>query len=141
MNGNLISLFILPSSIAGLQPSLPPQPVIPQHIICSISRPSQVVKVFPVEKAALRSVDSIGANFRFTPEKKAELGSFQLFVDGVNVTSQSRISGTRDDLPSRTRIAYTPNNFQPGIHQAEVRYHTVDGAQTCYRWSFQLKRS
>lgn len=138
---NLISLFVI-ASLAAEAPSWSPSPsVSPQQSVCSASRPFQVSKVFPVEKAVQRSVELIGADFRFTPEKKAELGSFQLFVNGINVTSRSRSSGTRDDLPSKATIAYIPTNFQPGTHQAEVRFRTVDGAQTCYRWAFQIKRS
>lgn len=112
---------------------------VPLRDSCSVSRPAEVVEVFPPEKTIQPLVSSVGADFRFTPQRKAELGSFQLFINGVDVTSKSRFSGTRDDLPSRATISYVSRISQIGKHQAEIRFRTIDGFSNCYRWTFQVK--
>jgi hypothetical protein len=125
-------LSILPSKVSATEAS---------KDLCSLSRPAEIITVIPPEKSIRSSVSSVGADFRFTPQRKAEIGSFQLFLDGRDITSNSRFSSTRDELPSRAVISSESKISQEGTHRAEVRFQTKDGSNICYRWTFQVKRS
>ncbi len=105
----------------------------------SAPRPTQLLKVFPAENSAQTSVQFVGAALNFTLGEEAERGSMQLFVDGVDVTKQARISGTRDWPQSYYKISYTPSSFQLGIHCAEIRFRTTDNTTKSYSWYFSIK--
>jgi hypothetical protein len=70
--------------------------------------------------------------------KKPLFRSFQLFVDGLDVTAKSQISATRDVPPSYIAIAYNSTISKEGNHQAKAQFRTKDGAIICYKWSFQV---
>lgn len=135
---NLANLLLLPLLFTSFTLQLSAAEPL-KNDSCSVSRPAEVVAVFPTESAIQTSVQSVGANFQFTPQRKAELGSFQLFINGVNVTSKSRFSATRDDLPSLANISLDLGIFQSGKYQAEIRFRTIDGFSNCYRWTFEVK--
>ncbi|MCC5616192.1 hypothetical protein LC605_14170 [Nostoc sp. CHAB 5836] len=105
----------------------------------SAPRPPQLLEVFPAENLAQTSVEFVGAALNFSLGEEAERGSVQLFVDGVDVTKQAQISGTRDWPQSYYKISYTPNSFELGIHCAEIRFRTTDGTTKSYSWSFSIK--
>jgi hypothetical protein len=112
----------------------------PPKDLCGVSRPAGVSSVFPAEKSIQTSISSVGADFRFERPIKVDRDSFQLVLDGVNVTSKSRFSGTRDSPPSQVRIAYTPKNAGIGLHKAKILFRTMDGSSYCYTWDFHVKR-
>jgi hypothetical protein len=108
--------------------------------LCSMSRPVGISSVFPAEKSIQASVSSVGADFRFEPSIKVDRESFQLVLDGVNVTSKSRFSGTRDNPPSQVMIAHTPKHTGIGPHKAKILFRTIEGSSYCYTWDFHVKR-
>jgi hypothetical protein len=112
----------------------------PQHCT-NTYRPAGVASVFPVEKSVHKFVSSVGATFRFRQELKADPESFKLFLNGVDVTSKSRFSSTRDQPPSRVHIAYSPRISETGTHQAKVVFRTTDGINNCYQWNFQIRKN
>ena len=101
--------------------------------------PPQILEVFPTENSAQTSVQFVGAALNFRLGEEAERGSVQLFVNGVDVTKQARIGGTRDWPQSYYRISYTPNSFQLGINCAEIRFRTIDNTTKSYSWSFSIE--
>lgn len=101
--------------------------------------PPQLLEVFPTENSAQTSVQFVGAALNFKLGEEAEPRSVQLFVNGVDVTKQARIGGTRDWPQSYYRISYTPNSFQLGINCAEIRFRTIDNKTKSYSWSFSIK--
>ena len=101
--------------------------------------PPQLLEVFPTENSAQTSVQFVGAALNFKLGEEAEPRSVQLFVNGVDVTKQARISGTRDWPQSYYKISYTPNDFQLGINCAEIRFRTIDNTTKSYSWSFSVK--
>jgi hypothetical protein len=114
----------------------------PPKSSCTVAyRPAGVASVFPPEKSVYKQGSSIGATFRFRRELKADIESFRLFLDGIDVTAKSRFSGSRDQPPSLVHIAHTPKISVPGDHQVKVTFRTTDGVDNCYQWSFQVKKS
>lgn len=107
--------------------------------VVQVNRPNHVKEVFPSEGSTQTSVPYVGAQLSFTAIEPAVLSEFQLFVDGVDVTTQSRISSTRDSAPSNASIYYTPKNLQPGTHHALVRFQIKNGRMISYNWSFSVK--
>jgi hypothetical protein len=112
----------------------------PPSDICGMSRPAGVSSVFPAEKSIQASLSSVGADFRFDRLIKVDRDSFQLVLDGVNVTSKSRFSGTRDNPPSQVMIAHTPKHAGIGPHKAKILFRTIEGSSYCYTWDFHVKR-
>jgi hypothetical protein len=108
---------------------------------CTTAKLAGVAKVFPTDQSVQASVSSVGVNFRL-PERirsmKPLFRSFQLFVDGLDVTAKSQISATRDVPPSYIAIAYNSTISKEGNHQAKAQFRTKDGAIICYKWSFQV---
>ncbi|MBW4667617.1 MAG: hypothetical protein KME60_09320 [Cyanomargarita calcarea GSE-NOS-MK-12-04C] len=105
----------------------------------SVPRPPQLLEVFPAENSVQTSVQFVGAALNFRLGEEAERGSVQLFFDGIDVTKQARIGGTRDWPQSYYKISYTPNSWKLGIHCAEIRFRTIDGTTKSYSWSFSIK--
>ncbi|MBD1839692.1 hypothetical protein H6F78_13300 [Coleofasciculus sp. FACHB-64] len=105
----------------------------------SAPRPAQLLQVFPPEESTQTYVQYVAAALSFKLGEQADPRSVQLFVDGVDVTSQSRIGNTRDWPISHLEIGYTPNFSESGTHHAEVRFRTLDGKTKSYRWSFSVK--
>jgi hypothetical protein len=103
--------------------------------------PPQLLKVFPPKESTQSYVQSIGANLNFTLGEGGDLGSLRLFVDGVDVTPQSRIGNTRDSPPSYVEISYTPNFSEPATHCAEVRFQTLEGKTISHNWCFSIEPS
>lgn len=101
--------------------------------------PPQLLKVFPPEESTQSYVPSIGANLNFKLGEGGDLGSLQLFVDGVDVTPQSRIANTRDWPSSHVEISYTPNFSEAAIHCTEVRFQTLEGKTISHNWCFSVK--
>lgn len=85
----------------------------------STPRPPQLLGVLPPEGSTQTYVEGVAAALSFTAEEEADLRSFQLFVDGVDVTTKAQIGSTRDEGPSSLGITYAPEGFQPGIHHAD----------------------
>jgi hypothetical protein len=102
-------------------------------------RPPQVWKVSPPDKSTHTSVPIIRAELDFTAGEAVEPSSLQIFVDGVDVTSQAQIGGSRDWPPSYLHISYTPKDFRQGSHCAEIRFRTKKGRTNSYQWSFSIK--
>ncbi len=106
----------------------------------NISRPAYVVQVFPSEKSIQSSIDSIKVVLTFGQEQiQVEIDSLQLILNGIDVTSQTRISGTRDYPPSRVNINYVIPHLKPGKHNAEIHFRTKNGKSQSYKWSFTLR--
>jgi hypothetical protein len=101
--------------------------------------PPQLLKVFPPEESTQTFVQSVCADFNFKLAGGADAASLQLLVDGVDVTKQSTIAGTRDWPPSSLRISYNPVFSQPGIHYAQLRFQTLNGTPQSYQWSFSIE--
>jgi hypothetical protein len=102
--------------------------------------PPQVVKVLPSEGATSAQVDTIGATLNFQKGERADPASLQLFVDGVDVTAESRRAGTGDWPPSHWEISYPAAKLRPGVHQAEVRFRTEAGGALQCAWTFTITR-
>jgi hypothetical protein len=106
----------------------------------AIPRPPQVIEVYPCEDSTQTYMQYVGARLNFRLGEKADYSSLRLFIDGVDVTNQSRIGGTRDVPPSRWGIGYTSNLSKPGKHHAEIRFQSKNGEIKSYSWSFLVKR-
>ena len=106
---------------------------------CVIPHLPQVIEVYPSEDSTQTSVQYVGAKLNFQLGEEADYSSLRLFIDGVDVTNQSRIGGTRDVPPSRWRIGYTSNFSEPGKHHAEIRFQSQNGEKKSYSWSFLVK--
>lgn len=105
----------------------------------AIPRPPQLVEVYPCEDSTQTSVQYVGARLNFRLGEEADYSSLRLFIDGVDVTNQSRIGGTRDVPPSKWKIVSTSNFSEPGKHDAEIRFQSKNGEIRSYRWSFLVK--
>jgi hypothetical protein len=105
----------------------------------SAPRPAQLLEVFPPEESTQTYVQYVAAALSFRLGEEADPTSVQLFVDGVDVTTQSQIGNTRDWPISHLEIGYTPNFSETGTHRAEVRFRTLDGKTKSYSWSFSIK--
>jgi hypothetical protein len=130
-------LFFLVLAALPLQSSLAKPPL---KDSCTTSHLAGVAKVFPSEKSVQASVSSVGVDFKFPQQIRADRKSFRLFIDGLDVTSKSHFSGTRDEPPSNIAIIYKSTIPKEGNHQAKVIFRTIDGSSICYAWSFQVKR-
>jgi hypothetical protein len=111
-------------------------------------RPPQIQSVSPPEELTQTEVRYVGANFEFQLGEGVNPSSMQLFLDGVDVTNQSEISSTRDGCtevsptcppPSSGGIFYTLNRLEPGTHQVEIRFQTLNGTPQSYKWSFSVE--
>lgn len=102
-------------------------------------RPPQVREVFPLDKSTHTYVPSISAELDFTVAEEVDPGSLKLFIDGVDVTLQAQMGGTRDWPPSSLQISYILKDSQQGTHCAEVRFQTKKGRMNSYKWSFVIK--
>lgn len=110
-------------------------------IASSTPRPAQLLSVFPPE-------ESTQTHVRYVSADVSEPSSLQLFVDGVDVTSLSKIANTRDGCipanpgcppPSQGGIYYTPNGLEPGSHHAQISFQTKQGKTMSYIWSFSIE--
>jgi hypothetical protein len=137
---NISLKLLLLSLILAASPLQSSSAKLPSKDLCATSRPAGVIKVFPSEKSVQASVSSVGVEFNFSRQMRAHRNSFQLFVNGLDVTSKSRFSGTRDEPPSRVSISYNSSISKVGNYQAKVLFRTTDGSSNCYTWSFQVKR-
>jgi hypothetical protein len=118
--------------------SMQSQPLSDQH---QVKRPSQLVKVTPDEKARLtNSQATVSARFEFLRGTRPILPlSLKLFIDGVDVTQQSRIVATEDAPSSRGEILFKPSQpFAAGKHTAEVRFANDRNEQFSYTWDFYV---
>lgn len=106
---------------------------------CLAPRPPQVDEVFPREQSTNTHVQTVSAQLNFKKGEKVAPGSLQLFIDGVDVTSQAKIVSTRDWPPSHIEISYKLNGSEPGIYSAEVRFQTQEGRTNSYSWPFSIK--
>lgn len=118
----------------GYNSSKPPQ----QHQ--NISRPAYVWEVLPSEKSIQSSVDSINVVLSFVQEPiQVKLDSFQLILNGIDVTSQTQIGGIRNYPPGRLEMNYVVPHLKPGKHNAEIGFRARDGKRYSYKWSFSLR--
>src|ERR1700730_668092 len=60
----------------------------------------------------------------------------QLFVDGREGNSQSKITMTRDWPPSGVSIYHVPIDIKAGRHQAEIRFRQNESG--AHRWCFTV---
>jgi hypothetical protein len=97
------------------------------------------IKVSPPEGTTLAKVEAVGVELDLTRCKGADPFSLQLFVDGKDVTSQSKITTTRDLPPSEVSIYYAPIGIKAGRHLAEIRFRQNKSDAVCqYRWCFTV---
>lgn len=121
-----------------MKPSLTLVSVLLGAMAVSGPLPPQVVKLIPPEGSTSAQVDTIGATLNFRKGERADYASLQLFVDGVDVTAESRRAGTGDWPPSHWEISYPAVKLRPGVHQAEVRFRTEEGKTLQYTWTFTI---
>lgn len=84
-------------------------------------------------------MENVSAAFNFQLGEQGDASSLQMFVDGVDVTSKAIKVGTRDWPSSDFNITYTRNFSEPGTHNSQVRFRTLDGKTKSYSWSFSIK--
>ena len=102
-------------------------------------KPPQVLRVAPPDGATTARVEAVEAELDLTRGEPGDAASLQLFLDGVDVTPQATVGGTRDVPPSRISIAYSPPRLSPGPHRAEVRFRTAGGRPVSYAWRFTTR--
>ncbi len=106
----------------------------------NISRPAYVMQVFPSENSIQSSINSISADLNFAQEQiQVELSSIQLILNGVDVTSQTRIAGTRNYPPSSLTMEHVIPHLKSGKYSAEILFRTKNGKSQSYKWSFTLR--
>src|SRR4028118_118852 len=82
-------------------------------------RPPQVREVFPLDKSTHTYVPSISAELDFTVAEEVDPGSLKLFIDGVDVTPQAQMGGTRAWPPTPPRLSHLPKDAHHGTHRAQ----------------------
>jgi len=136
----LLGVCLLPRS--QLMGAESPSEQMSNNCVKSVSaepRPPQVREVFPPDKSTHTYKPHIRAELDFTAGEAVDPSSLQLLVDGVNVTSQAQIGGTRDWPPTYLQISYTPKGSRQGSHCAEIRFRTREERTNSYQWSFSIK--
>jgi hypothetical protein len=98
-----------------------------------------VRQVFPAERSIHTDLPNISAELDLKVGEEVEPDSLKLLIDGIDVTPQAKIGGTRDWPPSSLNISYTMKDSRKGSHCAEVRFRTKKGKINSYQWSFSLK--
>lgn len=104
----------------------------------TVSRPAQVVKVFPAEGSTLTNVEVISAQLDFTEGEKVDPASLRMIVDGVVVTAQSVIRMSRDWPPSSVWISYKPFGLEARVYRVEIQFRTETSGTATYAWSFTV---
>ncbi len=104
----------------------------------TVSRPAQVVKVFPAEGSTLTHVEVIGAQLDFTEGEKVDPASLRMIVDGVVVTAQSVIRMSRDWPPSLVWVSYKLFGLEARVYRVEIQYRTETSGTVAYAWSFTV---
>jgi hypothetical protein len=106
-------------------------------LVTTAASPAQVLRVFPADGSTPAQVRAIGAELDLTRGQGGDAASVRLWVDGVEVTSLSRVTQTRDWPPSFLSITYAPSPLQPGLHRAEIRFG-AGGATVSHAWTFTV---
>lgn len=109
------------------------------ELVTASERPSAIVRVSPPEGSA-GVVEVVSVELDFTRATQADPSSVRLQLDGIDVTEQSSVGGSRDWPPSSLEIAYVAKDMPSGPHRAEVSFESGQGARARYEWSFRVER-
>jgi hypothetical protein len=98
------------------------------------TRPALITSFEPAAGAFVGRNVNVRITFDFRLSPRSSPGALRLFIDGKDVTDQTRMGATEDVPPSHVELVFAPKEgWLPGRHGVKVE---IDGPATSYSWQF-----